>query len=178
MMEVSAVRLVGICVLATLPTANGFVLHGALAKHAAAPRSLTVELNFFNDLKRGIDKLQAGSYDEAAVKAEVEREIARKPCIMYSLSSCPFCKEAKGILSGMGAVYTIVEVDVDEGGMAKKAELAGIIDRTSLPAVFAGGSFLGGCNDGGLGGIATLHKKGELAPLLIKSGALSATQRI
>ena len=97
---------------------------------------------------------------------------------MYSLSSCPFCKEAKGILSGMGAVYTIVEVDVDEGGMAKKAELGGIIGRTSLPAVFAGGNFLGGCNDGGLGGIATLHKKGELAPLLIKSGALSATQRI
>ena len=60
MMEVySAVRLVAICVLATLPTADGFVLHGALAKHAAAPRSLTIELNFFNELKRGIDKLQA-----------------------------------------------------------------------------------------------------------------------
>lgn len=97
---------------------------------------------------------------------------------MYSLSTCPFCSEAKRILNGLGTIYTIVECDTDEGGMAIKAELAGRIGRTSLPAVFAGGEFLGGCNDGGLGGVATLHKQGRLAPLLINAGALSPTQRI
>ena len=63
--------------------------------------------------------------------------------------------------------------------MAMKAELANILDgRTSLPAVFAGGEFLGGCNDGGLGGVSTLLKRGELAPLLQKAGSLTPTQRI
>ena len=62
--------------------------------------------------------------------------------------------------------------------MAMKAELAEIIGRTSLPAVFAGGKFLGGCNDGGLGGVATLNKSGQLSSLLQQAGALVPTQRI
>jgi len=98
---------------------------------------------------------------------------------MFSLSSCPFCKETKSLLSNMGVMYTCLDLDEEEGGMAMKAELANILDgRTSLPAVFAGGKFLGGCNDGGLGGVVTLNKNGELAPLLQSSGALSPTQRI
>lgn len=62
--------------------------------------------------------------------------------------------------------------------MAIRTELAGIIGRTSVPAVFIGGQFVGGANDGGLGGVLTLHGKGELAPLLMKSGSLVPTQRI
>ena len=168
-----------------------------------SPRARTPQMNFFNNLATGLTKLQAGPYDEAAVRADVQRMIDRKPCVMFSLSTCPFCDETKKILSGMGVMYTwcafhahctctfsscthqyalvmfcSLDLDDEEGGMAMKAELAGIIGRTSLPAVFAGGKFLGGCNDGGLGGVATLNKKGELAGLLQTAGALSPTQRI
>ena len=65
-----------------------------------------------------------------------------------------------------------------EDGPAIRVELEGIIGRSSVPAVFIGGEFVGGANDGGLGGVLTLHAKDELAPLLIKSGSLSPTQRI
>ena len=30
-----------------------------------------------------------------------------------------------------------------------------------MPAVFAGGEFIGGCNDGGMGGVVTLDKQGK-----------------
>ena len=62
--------------------------------------------------------------------------------------------------------------------MAMKAELIAITGRTSVPAVYAGGKFLGGCNDGGLGGVATLRDQGKLADLLVASGAMNAVQRI
>jgi glutaredoxin len=104
--------------------------------------------------------------------------LSLRPCVMFSTTTCPFCEKTKKVLSGMGVMYTIIDFDEDEEGPALRAELAEVIGRTSVPAVFAGGEFLGGCNDGGLGGVVTLHEKGELAPLLIKAGALSPTQRI
>jgi len=141
------------------------------SSRAAAP-----SMNFLSQM---VTKLQAGQYDEAEVRANVQRMIDRKPCVMFSLSSCPFCTETKATLSNMGVMYTCLDLDEEEGGMAMKAELANILDgRTSLPAVFAGGKFLGGCNDGGLGGVTTLKKSGELANLLQAAGALSPTQRI
>lgn len=135
-------------------------------------------MDLFGDFKKGIAKLQAGMYDEAETRAELDRTISRKPCVMYSFSSCPFCKQAKGVLSDMGAMYTVIELDEVENGMALRSELAGITGRTSMPAVFAGGKFLGGCNDGGEGGITRLKADGRLEEILAKAGAWSPTQRI
>mmetsp|Transcript_27945 Transcript_27945/g.76279 ORF Transcript_27945/g.76279 Transcript_27945/m.76279 type:complete len:128 (-) Transcript_27945:773-1156(-) len=113
-----------------------------------------------------------------AIRAKLDAQIQRKPCVMYSLTTCPFCAKAKAQLSGMGTVYTIVELDEEEEGMAMKAELAEITGQTSVPQVFAGGQFIGGCNDGGMGGVLPLAQSGKLQEILIKAGALSATQRI
>ena len=38
-------------------------------------------------LKKGFAKLQAGSYDEAAVKAKLEAQISDTPAIMYSFTT-------------------------------------------------------------------------------------------
>ena len=38
-------------------------------------------------LKKGFAKLQAGSYDEAAVKAKLESQISDTPAIMYSFTT-------------------------------------------------------------------------------------------
>lgn len=42
-----------------------------------------------------------------------------------------------------------------------------------MPAIFVGGEFIGGCNDGGMGGIMTLDKAGKLDSMLKKAGALA-----
>ena len=60
-------------------------------------------MDFFADMKRVMTKLIDGDYDEAEVKAQIERDIARKPCIMYSTTTCPFCKDTKKVLDGMCA---------------------------------------------------------------------------
>jgi len=140
----------------------------------ARTRQKAVRMNFFADLQKGFAKLTAGDYDEEAIMARVQREIERKPCIMYSLSTCPFCAKAKSALDGMGAMYSVVEFDMDPDGWAVKAELSTITGQTSAPQVFVGGEFVGGCNDGGKGGVLPLQATGELAQMLSKAGALSS----
>ena len=132
----------------------------------------------FGDLMKGITKLQAGSYDEAKVRAALENNIKRKPCVMYATSTCPFCKQAQEALTAMGTMYTIVDLDQEDDGMAIKAELMGVTGQTSVPQVFVGGQFIGGCNDGGMGGVLPLKKDGKLEEMLIAAGALVKGSRI
>lgn len=66
----------------------------------------------------------------------------------------------------------MVELNEVEEGYALRAELAQKIGRTSVPAVFVKGEFVGGCNDGGMGGVLTLDRSGELKPMLQKAGCL------
>lgn len=65
-----------------------------------------------------------------------------------------------------------VELDVEADGNAVRAEMADLIGRTSVPALWIGGTFVGGCNDGGMGGIVTLDGKGELDGMLKAVGAI------
>ena len=76
------------------------------------------------------------------------------------------------MLDTYGAKYTVVELNEVEGGYPLRAELAAREGRTSVPALFVNGVFVGGCNDGGLGGVLTLDKAGKLKPMLTDAGAL------
>lgn len=57
-------------------------------------------------------------------------------------------------------------------GYALRAELAEKTGRTSVPALYVKGQFVGGCNDGGMGGVLTLDQAGELKPMLEKAGCM------
>ena len=140
----------------TLPTAPLAPAAPAVAR-STAPQMM----DFFGGLQQGLAKVMAGSYDEAEVKGLIERQIKMKPCIMYSMSTCPFCSKAKEAITSMGSLYTVVELDEEDNGMAIKAELAVITGQTSVPQVFIGGEFIGGCNDGGIGGVMPLKSTGE-----------------
>lgn len=67
----------------------------------------------------------------------------------------------------------MVELNEVEGGYPLRAELAEVTGRTSVPAVFIGGKFAGGCNDGGLGGVMSLDRDGKLKGLLAGADALA-----
>ena len=47
-----------------------------------------------------------------------------------------------------------------------RAELGELVGRTSVPAIWIGGQFVGGCNDGPMGGVIKLEENGELDALL------------
>ena len=148
-------------------------VHVAPTARVAAP-----QMNFFTDMQKGLTKVMAGSYDEAAVKAKLEQQIRTKPCVMYSMSTCPFCKTAAEEIGSMGTMFTVLDLDVEEDGMPLKAELMSITGQSSVPQVFIGGQFIGGCNDGGMGGVVPLKKSGKLEEMLIKAGALVPGARI
>ena len=162
-----------LCSLLALPAAAALLVTPTTARPVSASRAAGPAM-IFGDIMKAVATLQAGSYDEEAVRGALERQIKNRPCVMYSFSTCPFCKQTKDALAKLGAMYTCVELDEVEGGMATRAELAKITGRTSMPAVFAGGEFIGGCNDGGMGGVVTLHKDGRLKPLLQRAGSVAA----
>ena len=68
--------------------------------------------------------------------------------------------------------YTVVECDVDTDGKALRAELGDLVGRTSVPAIWIGGEFIGGCNDGPMGGLMTLNNEGKLDGMLQSVGAV------
>ena len=59
-----------------------------------------------------------------------------------------------------------MELDVESDGKALRAELANLVGRTSVPAIWINGKFIGGCNDGPMGGIVSLSESGQLDTLL------------
>lgn len=138
-----------------------------------AINSLTVAINTspIARFKIGLAKLQAGKYDAVETNAKIDNLIAGNPVCVFSFTTCPFCIKAKQLLDQTGAKYKVVELD-QGGGYPIRAELAERTGRTSVPAIFVGGQFVGGCNDGGLGGIVTLDKQGKLRPMLKAAGAL------
>lgn len=81
--------------------------------------------------------------------------------------------KSKQVLDGYGAKYSVVELNEVQDGYALRAELAEKTGRTSVPALFVGGEFCGGCNDGGMGGVMTLDKAGRLLPLLKDAGCVA-----
>jgi glutaredoxin 3 len=70
--------------------------------------------------------------------------IDAEPVLMFSFTTCPFCIKAKGVLDGMNAKYTVIELDTDPDGKAIRAEMADIVGQTSVPAIWIGGEFAGG----------------------------------
>lgn len=72
----------------------------------------------------------------------------------------------------MKVKYTVVELDTDPDGKAIRAEMADFVGRTSVPAIWIKGQFVGGFNDGPTGGINKLSESGELNGLLKTAGAM------
>ena len=74
-------------------------------------------------------------------------------------------------MDAKGATYTVVELDELADGAARRARLGARTGRTSVPAVFIAGDYVGGLNDGAPG-LAPLDAAGELVPRLKGAGAL------
>ena len=58
--------------------------------------------------------------------------------------NCFVSIKAKGVLDGIGADYTVVELDTDPDGKAIRAEMADLVGRTSVPAIWIDSKFVGG----------------------------------
>lgn len=71
-----------------------------------------------------------------------------------------------------GAKYTAIELDKEDDGKAIRAEMGELLGRTSVPAIWIEGTFIGGCNDGPMGGINSLNSSDKLDGMLKSAGAI------
>ena len=155
---------------------SAFVSSSVLRDNAAVTSSSTScnmgIMDFLNEGKKNLVKSLAGDYDAAAIQARTDGLIKDNAVLMMSFTTCPFCIKAKEVLDETNAKYTVIELDADPDGKAIRAELGDLIGRTSVPAIWIGQEFVGGCNDGPMGGVAKLAEAGKLEGMLKEVGAI------
>ncbi|KAG6555868.1 hypothetical protein Mapa_002510 [Marchantia paleacea] len=82
-------------------------------------------------------------------------------------SYCPYCKKVKQLLSSLGALVKVVELDDEIEGDEIHSALTKWTKQRTVPNVFVGGQHIGGCDD-----TMSKHNGGNLLPLLKEAGAI------
>ena len=90
--------------------------------------------------------------------------IEAAPVVVFSAPDCPYCDEAKAALREAGVAFT--EVAASDW---QRAQLTKRTGSRTVPQVFAGGEFVGGCHDGGLGGTVPLLRMGLLQEMAARA---------
>lgn len=80
---------------------------------------------------------------------------------IYTIRYCPYCHDAKELLSRKGAVFH--EIDASGSREVRQQMIARANGRSTFPQIFIGGIHVGGCDD-----LYALDEAGELDPLLAK----------
>lgn len=116
--------------------------------------------------KQWVADIIAGDFDDEEVTNKVDAFVSDNLVAMFSFTTCPFCRRAKDFLDDKGVPYVALELDTLDGneGNEIRAVLGRKTRRTSVPAIFVNGEFVGGCNDGP--GLLTLAETGELDVML------------
>jgi glutaredoxin 3 len=73
---------------------------------------------------------------------------------LYTKDYCPYCVQAKNLLTSIGATYKEVDVTHDQDTLMKIVEKS---HMRTVPQIFLGDECLGGYSD-----IAALHSEGKL----------------
>jgi len=83
---------------------------------------------------------------------------------IYTTPFCPYCHDAKALLTSKGVAFTEIDVSRDRALRAAMTARAG--GRTSVPQIFIGGVHVGGCDD-----LYALDGAGGLDPMLRPAGS-------
>jgi glutaredoxin 3 len=77
---------------------------------------------------------------------------------IYTLDSCMFCKMAKQLLDSKNVKYHEISIDNNDDARQQMIDLTG---KTSVPQIFFGAQYIGGCDD-----LQDLDAAGKLDKLL------------
>jgi cysteine synthase A len=127
---------------------------------------------FAQVLKTGSEK---ESYRVAMATAE-EKFVAEvttdpnEPVVLFALEWCEFCWSVRNFFKKVGIVYRSVDLDSvefqqDQRGRKIRAVLKDQTGFETIPQIFIGGEFIGGCTD-----IFDAWKDGSVQVLLKKNG--------
>jgi len=128
------------------------------------------------NFKQAVADALAGDFDREATQKKIQESVESGKVVMFTWQASPSCKKAISLLEGIGCDLTVVRLDDPwDTGNQVRAELGRMVGRTSVPAIFIDGTYVGGCDDGPTDeapGIISLAFQGLLRSKLIKAGAL------
>ena len=122
-------------------------------------------VSFDNPIEDRLERLKswAGDYDKAGARSILERVIGENDLLIFGQSGCEYTIGCKQLLDEAKIPYTARDFDSlpnRKEGYALHAELAEMVNRTSVPIVFLKGECIGGFNDGP--GLKALVESGEV----------------
>jgi len=129
-------------------------------------------------LKQAIADAIAGEYDVTDVQAQVKEEAMSAPLVLFTWEASPACKKALDLLKLTDATPKVIRLDNPwSEGNVKRAALGRLTGKSSVPSVWIGGKYVGGCDDGPTAdapGLVKLAFSGKLQQMLESAGAMSA----
>ncbi|BGP28843.1 hypothetical protein JCM10296v2_000579 [Rhodotorula toruloides] len=105
------------------------------------------------------------SQEQVALAKETVESLIQSPVVVFSKSYCPYCTEAKNILSSLGqsSRMKVLELNQEQNGSAIQQYLAERVGaaKVTVPQVYIKGQPVGGCSD-----LKKLQAEGKLTSLL------------
>ncbi|KAM9186640.1 glutaredoxin 2 [Mergus octosetaceus] len=92
---------------------------------------------------------------------QIQDIISENCVVIFSKTTCFYCKKAKNLFEHMNVNYTAVELDLNENGNQIQDVLEQMTGGRTVPRVFVNGTFVGGATD-----TQRLHEEGKLLPLI------------
>ena len=81
---------------------------------------------------------------------------------IYTLRYCPYCADAKELLSRKGVAFHEIDASTDRD--IRKQMITRANGRSTFPQIFIGATHVGGCDD-----LYALEEAGKLDPLLAEA---------
>jgi monothiol glutaredoxin len=102
---------------------------------------------------------------------EIDREVKANPIVIYMKGTprfpmCGFSAATVEVLNELGVPYKAIDILADA---AKRDGVKAYTKWPTIPQVFVGGKFVGGCDI-----VREMHAKGELAALVAAASVKSA----
>ncbi|KAM0850990.1 hypothetical protein ACQ4PT_052702 [Festuca glaucescens] len=100
---------------------------------------------------------------------QVTKLASERAVVVFTSSRCCMCHSVTSLLTNLGVNVAVYELDKEQRGREMERELARKLGCGApiVPAVFIGGTLVGGTNR-----VMALHLAGELVPMLKNAGAL------
>ncbi|CAK6964444.1 glutaredoxin 2 [Scomber scombrus] len=103
----------------------------------------------------------AGGLASTTCAQYVQDMVSQNCVVIFSKTTCPYCKMAKNVFNEIGATYKVIELDEHNDGRRLQEALAQITGARTVPRVFINGNCIGGGSD-----TKQLHQQGKLLPLI------------
>uniref|UniRef100_A0A6B2LSU0 Glutaredoxin domain-containing protein n=1 Tax=Arcella intermedia TaxID=1963864 RepID=A0A6B2LSU0_9EUKA len=91
----------------------------------------------------------------------IQETLNAHPVVVFSKSWCGYCTRVKGLFTKIGVTYHDVDLEKVSNGSGIQQTLKKMTGQSTVPSVWIGKKFVGGCDD-----THRLHSNGKLKELL------------